>query len=72
MPPAPRHLETSMAPLTLSPWDLICITGESSAQCRAVWMEMRVSSETLLAGLGGLPQWPTDLGLGCRCKSVSV
>lgn len=80
MPPAPGHLETSLAPLTLSLWDLIGITGKPSAQCRAVWMKRRIYSGTTLEGAGcwarGLLQWFIDpsnrLGLGDRGKSVSV
>lgn len=76
MPLAPRHLETSMADLTLSLWDLKLRTGKGNA----VWMKVRLCSETTLEWAGCWPQgllwWFIDLsyrlGLGCRCKSVSV
>lgn len=46
-----------MAPLTLSLWDLICITDKSSAQCRAVWMK----NEDMLGNYSGMGR---SLGLG--------
>lgn len=73
---ASSSLETSMATLTLSLWDLMLRTGTASA----LWMKVRICSETALEWADCWPQgllwWFIDLsnrlGPGCRCKSVSI